>query len=128
MADLLRPGPPGSGEPAAELAPVATPTRSPSPSVAPAAPFDAPWSPNAVGGTGYEGGVDPRLARLTDVWLRVQRSPRTRDAYRQDVQQWLVHCANAAVDPMRARASDVDAWIIAQRTSGARGCRPASEA
>lgn len=74
-----------------------------------------------------------QLARLTDTWLRVRRSARTRLAYRRDLQQWLVHCAETGVDPLRARVADVDAWIIAQRLYGARSARgtetrPAAEA
>jgi integrase/recombinase XerD len=69
-----------------------------------------------------------RLARLTDTWLRVRRSERTRAAYRRDLQGWLVHCAQAGVDPLRARVADVDGWIVAQRLHGARGTRPAAEA
>jgi integrase len=79
--------------------------------------------------------ADPvgRLARLTDTWLQVRRSARTRTAYRRDLQDWLVHCAQAGVDPLRARAADVDDWIVAQRLHGARtargtGTRPAAEA
>jgi integrase/recombinase XerD len=74
-----------------------------------------------------------RLARLTDTWLQVRRSARTRTAYRRDLQDWLMHCAQAGVDPLRARAADIDAWIVAQRLHGARtargtGTRPAAEA
>jgi integrase len=71
-----------------------------------------------------------RLARLTDTWLRVRRSERTRAAFRRDLQGWLVHCAQAGVDPLRTRAADVDGWIVAQRLHGARsaGTRPAAEA
>src|SRR5256885_4356320 len=68
------------------------------------------------------------LARLTDTWLRVRRSERTRAAYRRDLQDWLVHCATNGLDPLRARAADVDGWIVAQRLHGARGTRPAAEA
>jgi integrase len=73
-----------------------------------------------------------RLARLTDTWLR-RRSARTWAAYRRDLQGWLVHCAQAGVDPLRARAADVDGWIVAQRLHGAgsargTGTRPAAEA
>jgi integrase len=72
-----------------------------------------------------------RLARLTDTWLRVRRSERTRAAYRRDLQAWLVHCAQAGVDPLQARTADLDGWIVAQRLRGARtarGTRPAAEA
>jgi integrase len=74
-----------------------------------------------------------RLARLTDTWLAVRRSEGTRKAYRRDLQGWLVHCAQAGVDPLRARAADVDGWIVAQRLHGAAsargtGTRPAAEA
>jgi integrase/recombinase XerD len=68
------------------------------------------------------------LARLTDTWLRVRRSERTRTAYRRDLQSWLLHCAEHGVDPLGARAADVDGWIVAQRLHGARGTRPAAEA
>lgn len=71
-----------------------------------------------------------RLAALTDTWLRVRRSERTRIAYRRDLQAWLGHCARAGVDPLNARAADVDGWIVAQRTHGAHGsatARPAAE-
>jgi integrase len=69
-----------------------------------------------------------RLGWLTDTWLRVQRSERTRAAYRRDLRLWLVHCAGTGVDPLRARAADVDGWIVDQRLHGARGTRPAAEA
>jgi integrase len=80
--------------------------------------------------------VDPlatasdRLAALTDTWLRVRRSERTRIAYRRDLEAWLGHCARAGVDPLNARAADVDGWIVAQRIHGAHEgatARPAAE-
>lgn len=80
--------------------------------------------------------VDPpataadRLATLTDTWLRVRRSERTRSAYRRDLQAWLGYCARTGIDALNARAADVDGWIVAQRIQGANEgtrARPAAE-
>jgi integrase len=72
-------------------------------------------------------GVPGRLVALTRTWLHRQRSEQTRKGYRHDLQLWLVYCAGAGADPLRARPADVDGWTIAQRLHGARGGRPAAE-
>jgi integrase/recombinase XerD len=68
-----------------------------------------------------------RLAALTEVWLARQRSAHTRTAYRRDLLAWLGWCTGRGVDPLTARMADVDAWIVQQRLTGARGARPAAE-
>jgi integrase len=68
------------------------------------------------------------ITLLTDTWLQVRRSPRTRTAYRGDLQAWLVYCAQSGVDPLRARAADVDGWIVEQRLRGARTARGTRQA
>ena len=70
---------------------------------------------------------DRRLARLTETWLARHRSLHTRAAYRRDLLAWLGWCAGHRIDPLHARMSDVDAWIVQQRTTGARPARPAAE-
>lgn len=90
----------------------------------------------AVQSTGQAGAALPsvltdptsRLATLTGTWLARQRSQHTRTAYRRDLLGWLGWCAGRGVDPLLARMADVDAWIIEQRRTGARGGRPAAEA
>ncbi|XVV17412.1 tyrosine-type recombinase/integrase [Actinoplanes sp. CA-131856] len=67
-----------------------------------------------------------RLAELTTMWLSRQRSVHTRTAYRRDLWQWGAWCASTGRDPMTARAADLDAWIVEQRATGARG-KPAAE-
>lgn len=69
-----------------------------------------------------------QMATLTLAWLDRCRSAHTRRSYRQDLQQWLVHCAHAGVDPLHVRPADVDTWVAGQRLHGARGTRPAAEA
>ena len=69
-----------------------------------------------------------RLATLTDTWLARQRSAHTRTAYRRDLLAYLGWCTGRGLDPLTARMTDVDAWIIEQRLHGARGGRPAGEA
>ncbi len=66
------------------------------------------------------------LAELTETWLAKHRSPHTRAAYRRDLLGWLGWCAGRGLDPLTARMADVDAWIVDQRVSGARG-GPAAE-
>lgn len=67
-----------------------------------------------------------RLDTLTAMWLARQRSAHTRTAYRRDLWQWADWCAAMNVNPLTARAADLDAWIIEQRVTGARG-KPAAE-
>ncbi|MEU4689370.1 tyrosine-type recombinase/integrase [Actinoplanes sp. NPDC023714] len=67
-----------------------------------------------------------RLAELTTMWLSRQRSAHTRTAYRRDLWQWGDWCAATGRNPLTARAADLDAWIVEQRATGARG-RPAAE-
>ncbi|GAA2691589.1 tyrosine-type recombinase/integrase [Actinoplanes palleronii] len=67
-----------------------------------------------------------RLDALTARWLARQRSAHTRTAYRRDLWQWADWCAAVRLHPLTARAADLDAWIIEQRATGARG-RPAAE-
>ncbi|XVU30340.1 tyrosine-type recombinase/integrase [Actinoplanes sp. CA-054009] len=67
-----------------------------------------------------------RLAELTALWLSRQRSAHTRTAYRRDLWQWGEWCATTGRSPLTARAADLDAWIVEQRVTGARG-RPAAE-
>jgi integrase/recombinase XerD len=66
-------------------------------------------------------------AKSSAVWLQRRRSAHTRIAYRRDLRSWLSWCAAHSVDPLRARMADVDAWIVGQRLTGARGSRPAAE-
>ena len=67
-----------------------------------------------------------RLAELTTMWLSRQRSAHTRTAYRRDLWQWGDWCAATGRNPLTARPADLDAWIIEQRATGARG-KPAAE-
>jgi integrase/recombinase XerD len=67
-----------------------------------------------------------RLAELTNMWLSRQRSAHTRTAYRRDLWQWGDWCAATGRNPLTARAADLDAWIVEQRATGARG-KPAAE-
>ncbi|MEV4352715.1 tyrosine-type recombinase/integrase [Actinoplanes sp. NPDC049596] len=67
-----------------------------------------------------------RLGELTNMWLSRQRSAHTRTAYRRDLWQWGEWCAATGRNPLTARAADLDAWIVEQRATGARG-RPAAE-
>ncbi|MBW6435802.1 tyrosine-type recombinase/integrase [Actinoplanes hulinensis] len=67
-----------------------------------------------------------RLAELTTMWLSRQRSAHTRTAYRRDLWQWGDWCAATGRNPLTARAADLDAWIVEQRATGARG-KPAAE-
>jgi len=70
--------------------------------------------------------VPTRLAELTTLWLSRQRSAHTRTAYRRDLWQWGEWCAATGLDPLTARPADLDAWIVEQRATGARG-KPAAE-
>jgi integrase/recombinase XerD len=67
-----------------------------------------------------------RLVELTTMWLSRQRSVHTRTAYRRDLWQWGDWCAATGRNPLTARAADLDAWIVEQRATGARG-KPAAE-
>ncbi|BAL89333.1 putative integrase/recombinase [Actinoplanes missouriensis 431] len=67
-----------------------------------------------------------RLAELTTMWLSRQRSVHTRTAYRRDLWQWGDWCAATGRNPLTARPADLDAWIVEQRATGARG-KPAAE-
>ncbi|MFG1990559.1 tyrosine-type recombinase/integrase [Actinoplanes sp. NPDC048988] len=67
-----------------------------------------------------------RISELTTMWLSRQRSVHTRTAYRRDLWQWVDWCASTGRDPLTARAADLDAWIVEQRATGARG-KPAAE-
>jgi integrase/recombinase XerD len=67
-----------------------------------------------------------RLAELTTMWLSRQRSAHTRTAYRRDLWQWGDWCAATGRNPLTARPADLDAWIVEQRATGARG-KPAAE-
>jgi integrase/recombinase XerD len=67
-----------------------------------------------------------QLAELTTMWLSRQRSAHTRTAYRRDLWQWGDWCAATGRNPLTARAADLDAWIVEQRATGARG-KPAAE-
>ncbi|GIF41345.1 tyrosine-type recombinase/integrase [Actinoplanes xinjiangensis] len=67
-----------------------------------------------------------RLAELTTMWLSRQRSVHTRTAYRRDLWQWGEWCAATGRNPLTARPADLDAWIVEQRATGARG-KPAAE-
>ncbi|MEV6349318.1 tyrosine-type recombinase/integrase [Actinoplanes sp. NPDC051851] len=67
-----------------------------------------------------------RLDELTELWIARQRSEHTRAAYRRDLWQWGDWCAATGRNPLTARAADLDAWIVEQRASGARG-KPAAE-
>ncbi|WP_067474841.1 tyrosine-type recombinase/integrase [Actinomadura hibisca] len=63
---------------------------------------------------------------LTVLWLEKLNSHHTRRAYWRALTSWLTFCHRTALDPLAARAADVDAWISLQTATGPDGAvRPA---
>lgn len=55
---------------------------------------------------------DEQAARdlAVSIWLKAQKSPHTREAYRRDITQWFAWCKAEAVPVDAARRADVDGW------------------
>ncbi|MGK5559462.1 hypothetical protein ACSNOI_48530, partial [Actinomadura kijaniata] len=51
------------------------------------------------------------LRQLTVLWLERLESHHTRRAYWRALVAWLTYCQRTALDPVKARIADVDAWL-----------------
>lgn len=74
----------------------------------------------AARATGLPSTVEP-VERLTAGWLLGFAAANTRRAYSTDLARWLAFCADAGVEPLRARRAHLDAWA---RTLDAAGLAP----
>jgi integrase/recombinase XerD len=61
---------------------------------------------------------DSQLGQLTALWLLTKRSQHTRRCYKRDLTVWVTWCLENQIQPLKARMSQVDAWIICQRSDG----------
>ena len=109
------------GEPSAGTGPPAdSSARTPSTALVPRSngsglpAMPAPLTPRHLDGLG----ADDRARTLLEAYLRTRSNPRTRTAYRLDVEHWLAFCATCRLDPLiDPRGVHVEAWIAAQRDS-----------
>lgn len=69
---------------------------------------------------------------LTALWLEADKSEHTRRAYYRDLAEWLSWCDRTALDPLRARRADIDAWkatlTATDRSGGIHKAAPSSVA